>query len=144
MSLVEINAVERFAHALGAPLAAGAEAVLDDIEAGTMRMNEAVDAVMERFAARPRDIEATRASHLKIVDALVAMISSAITAYAERCEGIADTVIRTAMYDAHDAMVAEYYRLLALRADLDPEANAGGAVVKSSKDLKAWFNEALS
>ena len=143
MSLVEVVTVERFAHALGEPLSAGLDAVVGDIEARTGRMTEAVDQVVARFAPTPDATEASLAGRLKVVEGMVAMLSSGIAAYAEMCEAVPDRTIREAMYDAHDAMVGDYYRLLALRADLDPEARGLGDVLKTPEEIRSWFAKAL-
>lgn len=139
MAAQQTIAVERFAHALAQPLAE--REGLPDIEAGTERMKSAVDEVIARFQPTPDLGEKERENRYKVVDGLVAMISEGITEYAALTQKVADEALRFAMYDAHDAMVNDYYRLIALRAELDPEAGEIAAVIDTPQQLHAWFDE---
>ncbi len=121
MSALEAAAIERFAHALAEPVEPGKSPVVADIEARTRRMEKATDGVMKRFADSPELTETERAGRLKIVEGLIVMMSNGITAYVASIRDVGDGSIREAMRDAHDAMVDDYYRLMALKADLDPD-----------------------
>ncbi len=143
MSRLEVTAVERFAHALAEPLAPAGGAPLPDKER-TAAMTHAVDEVIERFAARAGDDEKSRARHLAIVEGLIAMMSHGIGDYAALCRQVESPTLAEAMAEAHDAMVDDYYRLLSLRADLDPDAKAGGPALGTSEELKNWFDQVLS
>jgi hypothetical protein len=136
MSLLEASAVETFAHQLAEPVATYDFA---DIAARTGRMTAATDAVMKRFA--PSGDEALDAKHLKVVEGLVALISGGITDYAKLAAAVEDNNLHSAMVDAHNAMVDDYYRLLTLRADLDPESRGIDRVLSSPEEIDAWFDE---
>ncbi len=144
MSLLEreFTAVEHFAHELAAPLHGS---MIADIEARTVRMGLAVDELVKSFAMKPGMSETQAAAHLRVIDGMVAMMSAAIDVCA------ADLKVREldddpgeidAMIEAHDDMVHQYYRLMALRIDLDPECrpDPDAPMLDSPEKLTAWFD----
>jgi hypothetical protein len=138
MSLLEASIVETFAHSLAEPVGT---VDLADIAARTRRMSAATEAVMQRFA--PVGDAARDAEHLKMVEGLVALLSSGITDYAKLAAAVENADLRAAMAEAHDAMVDDYYRLLTLRADLDPESRGGETVLSSPEEIDAWFDKII-
>lgn len=142
MTHVEAAVVERFARTL-AERPAAPSACARDIEVGAERLTAAVDAVIECFSPEPGLAEMDRAERYQLVDGLVALISGGTREYAARCEEVSDRTLGTAMYDAHDAMLNDYYRMLGLRAELDEDAGATSAVISTPEELHAWFDELI-
>ena len=143
MTVVEFTAVEHFAHALAMP---GDFDVLADIDARTASLTRAVDRVIERFSPTPDLTEAAAEKRLKVVEGLIAMISQGIDAQAETIrvgEASRPVTLTDALIEAHDAMVNDYYRLVCLGADLDPEATPTGEVLRTPQDVSAWFDKVL-
>ncbi len=139
MSLVEATAVEHFAHALAEP---PAEAFLLDIETRTERMNRVVDEVVKHFSPTPRMSAAQRAKNLKVVDGLAALMGShiddqAANIEARRREG--HPAMIEAAIEVHDDTVRQYYRLIALRSDLDPECRPTGEILSTPQEIAAYF-----
>ena len=106
-------------------------------------MSETVDAVLAKFAPVQGEDESARGNRLKIVDGLVALMSNGVTEYAAQCDAVREGAIREAMYEAHDAMVRDYYRLMALRSDLDPETRGAGKSLTTPDEIDAWFDQAI-
>lgn len=153
MLLLQASAVERLAHVLAEPISDDAERVVGDARVRTRALGAAVDEVMARFAAAEGDDAGALDRKLKTVEGLTALLSSGITAMKadiEAHERLLDETavppeagpIMTAMYDAHDAMVADYYRLKTLTWDLDPDTKATGPAM-SGPDFKDWLDKIL-
>ncbi len=147
MDLVTANAMHDFTHAVVEPRDDPARAdFLASVARRTARMTEVVDKMIETFAPKDGQSDETRAKHLKHVESAVEMMSDLITATADEIEvkdrdrvGPPPAEI-VAMWDAHDAMVKDYYRLIFLRAEVDPTPRATGPVLETAEDIDAWMD----
>ena len=143
MTVVEFTAVEHFAHALASR---GDFDVLADIAARTASLTRAVDRIIERFSPSPDLTDAAKDKRFKVVEGMVAMISQGIDAQAETLragEAERPVVMTDALIAAHDATVNDYYRLIGLRAELDPQNASAGEVLETPAQLSAWFDKVL-
>jgi hypothetical protein len=139
MSLLEFTTVEHFAHALADPSAGDVRRA--DIESRTAKMNLVMDEVIARFSPTPAMSAAQKAFNLKLVDGLVSMLSAHVDVQAANVEerqreGESDDIEMA--IEVHDDTVRQYYRLMALRSDLDPECRPTGEVLESAADIDAW------
>jgi len=141
MSLMEFTAVEHFAHELAAP---EHDAMPRDIEARTAAMDRAVSEVVAQYAPAPGMNDAQKAKNLKVVEGLVAMMSSHIDVLARNLERLEDPAVVALASQAHDDTVRQYYRLIALRADLDPECRPTSEVLGTVDELDAWFDRVIA
>ncbi|MEO9213632.1 MAG: hypothetical protein ABI242_10865 [Caulobacteraceae bacterium] len=139
MSLHEISAFKHFAEALPEP--SGEERVAE-MEARTKRMDRAVSELIESLSPSADTGEAQRERNLKVVEGLVASISSVIVTQEEVIGGLSpdgEAALAEARIEVHDDTVRQYYRLIALRSTLDPECRPTGEVLDSSEATDAWF-----
>lgn len=145
MSLLEFTAAERFTHALAESSAH--DALLSDIEARTARMDAVVDEVVARLSPTPGMGEAQKALNLKLADGLASLLSAHIDVQAANVEQRrrdGDPTLVDVAIEVHDDTVRQYYRLLALRSDLDPECRPTGERLKSAADIDDWAERILA
>jgi hypothetical protein len=135
---VAAAAVERFAHELAAPDHAD---TLVDIRARSGRMDRVVDEVIEHFGPKPGVDTAQRKRNLQTVDGLIALVSSSIEELAAKLDQMnPGGPLFDAAVEAHDHTVGVYYRLMALRSDLDPETRPGpeAPALDNPEAVSAW------
>jgi hypothetical protein len=144
MSLAEALTVERFAHELASP---GFGDVRDDVAARSRRMSAVVDEVMANLGPKPGESESERARNLALVEGLTALMSSGLEVLRDNLDAMdPDGPLFGAAEAAHNAMVGDYYRLVGLSAELDPESRAGPEAegLAHDEDVGAWMERQIA
>ena len=134
MPLAEFTAVEHLAQALGPP----SDIILADMDERTVAMHRAVDEVVARYAPRIEMSAPDQARNLKIVDGLASMMSEKIEQLAAELARLDDPFWKNIASEIHDDTVRQYWRLTALRAELDPECRAAGESLGDADAVGAW------
>ena len=139
MSLLEAITVERFVHEFASP---DFGEVRTDMAARTDRMTGAVNEVIEKLAPRRGQSDRERAKALTLVEACVLLMSDGLDMLKTNLDAMdpnGPLFIDAEL--AHDAMVEDYYRLLTLRAELDPLTRAGteAEALGDGEDVASWM-----
>jgi hypothetical protein len=144
MSLAEASTVERFAHELASP---GFGDLRDDVAARSQRISALVDEVIAKLGPEPGQSVQDQSRHLALVEGLTALMSSGLDVLRGNLDAMdPDGPLFEAAEAAHNAMVEDYYRLVALSAALDPGSRAGPVAepLADDEDVGAWMERQIA